>query len=102
MHLQTSIGLFPDVGGSYFLSKCPGALGVYLGLTGDRVRCDDALFLGLCTHVVDADYLQALEVGLGKLDLSQGLSNEDMDAFLAHFSSRAHEKKVLCVTCVPM
>mgnify|MGYP002393425169 CR=1 FL=1 len=68
---------------------------MYLGLTGDRVFCDDALFLGLATHVVDADYLDALEVGLAKLDLSNGLSNEDMDAFLQQFASCAHEKKVL-------
>ena len=91
---ETAIGLFPDVGGSYFLSRCPHSIGMYLGLTGDRVFCDDALFLGLATHVVDADYLDALEVGLAKLDLSNGLSNEDMDAFLQQFASCAHEKKV--------
>ena len=34
---ETLIGLFPDVGGGYFLSRCPGRLGEYLGLTGQML-----------------------------------------------------------------
>ena len=34
---ETHIGLFPDVGGGYFLSKCPGHIGEYLGLTGQKI-----------------------------------------------------------------
>jgi enoyl-CoA hydratase/carnithine racemase len=44
---ETTIGLFPDVGGSYFLSRLPGKLGIYLGLVGPTLRAADALYCGL-------------------------------------------------------
>jgi len=44
---ETAIGLFPDVGGSYFLSRVPGELGTYLGLVGPTLRAADAIFCGL-------------------------------------------------------
>jgi len=44
---ETAIGLFPDVGGSYFLSRLPGALGQYLGLVGPTIGAADALYCGL-------------------------------------------------------
>ncbi|HWD26599.1 MAG TPA: enoyl-CoA hydratase/isomerase family protein [Rhizomicrobium sp.] len=47
---ETGIGLFPDVGGSYFLPRMPGALGMYIGLTGVRVKDYDALYCGMATH----------------------------------------------------
>ncbi|HEY1708370.1 MAG TPA: enoyl-CoA hydratase/isomerase family protein [Rhizomicrobium sp.] len=51
---ETGIGLFPDVGGSYFLPRCPGETGMYLALTGARVRSADCLYLGIATHFVPA------------------------------------------------
>ncbi len=44
---ETAIGLFPDVGGSYFLSRVPGRLGIYLGLAGPTLSAGDALYCGL-------------------------------------------------------
>jgi len=44
---ETAIGLFPDVGGSYFLSRTPGALGFYLGLVGPTLNAADAVYCGL-------------------------------------------------------
>jgi enoyl-CoA hydratase/carnithine racemase len=44
---ETNIGLFPDVGGGYFLSRCPAASGEYLALSGQILTGDDALALGL-------------------------------------------------------
>lgn len=44
---EVAIGFFPDVGGSYFLSRMPGKLGVYLALTGVHILADDALYGGL-------------------------------------------------------
>ncbi len=49
---ETGIGLFPDVGGSYFLPRCPGQIGMYLGLTGARLRTTDTLYAGVATHFV--------------------------------------------------
>ena len=51
---ETGIGLFPDVGGSWFLPRMPGALGLYLGLTGARLKTADALYTGVATHFVPA------------------------------------------------
>ncbi|MTV41818.1 enoyl-CoA hydratase/isomerase family protein [Duganella radicis] len=47
---EVNIGLFPDVGGSYFLSRAPGALGYYLGVTGITINAADALYAGLADH----------------------------------------------------
>ena len=44
---ETAIGLFPDVGGSFFLSRTPGRIGEYLGLTGITINAADAIYAGL-------------------------------------------------------
>ena len=49
---ETGIGLFPDVGGSYFLPRCPGQIGMYLGLSGARLKTADSLYAGIATHFV--------------------------------------------------
>jgi enoyl-CoA hydratase len=49
---ETAIGFFPDVGASYFLSRLPGSVGAYLGLTGARLQAGDAVDLGLATHYI--------------------------------------------------
>ena len=51
---ETGIGFFPDVGGSWFLPRCPGQLGTYLGLTGARIAAADALYCGAATHYVSS------------------------------------------------
>jgi enoyl-CoA hydratase len=51
---ETGIGLFPDVGGSFFLPRCPGELGMYLALTGARLKTADCLYAGVATHFVPA------------------------------------------------
>ncbi len=57
---ETGIGFFPDVGGSWFLPRCPGTLGTYLGLTGARLGAADMLYCGLATHYVSSDDVAAL------------------------------------------
>ncbi len=49
---ETKIGYFPDVGASYFLNKAPGALGMYLALTGNIIGASDSLYARLATHFV--------------------------------------------------
>jgi len=57
---ETGIGLFPDVGGTYFLPRCPGELGAYLGLTGARIGAADMLYCGLATAHLPAEPLPTL------------------------------------------
>jgi enoyl-CoA hydratase/carnithine racemase len=57
---EVNIGLFPDVGGSYFLARAPGKLGHYLGLTGLTVRAADALYAGLADTFVPQSRMPAL------------------------------------------
>ena len=57
---ETNIGLFPDVGGGYFLSRCPGASGEYLALTGQMMLGADAITLGLADKLVDSAYIGTL------------------------------------------
>jgi enoyl-CoA hydratase len=61
---ETAIGLFPDVGTTFLLPRLPGALGVYMGLTGARMIGADAVHAGLATHFVPRDSLPALEAAL--------------------------------------
>ena len=63
---ETGIGLFPDVGGSYFLSRCPGMLGRYLALTGARLKTADALYVGVGDRHVPSDRFDALEAALAE------------------------------------
>ncbi|MEJ5976497.1 enoyl-CoA hydratase/isomerase family protein [Novosphingobium sp. PS1R-30] len=54
---ETGIGLFPDVGGGWWLSRLPGRLGQYLALTGARIDGSEALWAGLATHYLPVDKL---------------------------------------------
>ena len=74
---EVGIGFFPDVGGSHLLSRLPGALGLYLGLTGTRMKRDDALWCGLATHLCGADRFDDLCDALGR--------DADVDAVLDTF-----------------
>jgi enoyl-CoA hydratase/carnithine racemase len=58
---EVNIGLFPDVGGSYFLARAPGKLGNYLGLTGLTIRAADALYAGLADTFVPQAQMPALQ-----------------------------------------
>lgn len=57
---ETGIGFFPDVGGSYFLSRLPGEIGTYLGLTGARISAADAKFCGLILNVIKHEHFDLL------------------------------------------
>ncbi|HEY2133831.1 MAG TPA: enoyl-CoA hydratase/isomerase family protein [Acetobacteraceae bacterium] len=61
---ETAIGFFPDVGTSYVLPRLPGALGIYLGLTGTRLANCDAVHAGIATHYVPAQSIPALRASI--------------------------------------
>jgi enoyl-CoA hydratase/carnithine racemase len=64
---EVGIGYFPDVGGSYFLPRVPGELGIYLGVSGSQIKAADALYCGLADWYVDSEQLAALDDGLDRL-----------------------------------
>lgn len=55
---ETGIGLFPDVGGGWYLSRLPGRLGAFLALTGARLDGAECAAIGLATHYLSADSLE--------------------------------------------
>ncbi|KAM7461014.1 hypothetical protein LguiA_029135 [Lonicera macranthoides] len=67
---ETALGLFPDVGTSYYLSRLPGFFGEYVGLAGARLDGAEMLACGLATHFLPAERLSMLEEALNKVDSS--------------------------------
>src|SRR5574344_349351 len=63
---ETMIGLFPDVGGGYFLSRCPGHIGEWLALTGETIGAADALAFQLADVYLPAAQQAALWDTLGQ------------------------------------
>ena len=61
---ETGIGLFPDVGGGWFLPRMPGETGIWLALTGARIKAADCLPLEVGTHFIPVDQIEAFKLAL--------------------------------------
>jgi enoyl-CoA hydratase/carnithine racemase len=81
---EVNIGLFPDVGGSYFLSRAPGALGYYLGVTGVTIAAADALYAGLADHYAPLADRAALDT------LLSATSGADLPGALTAYAATQH------------
>ncbi len=77
---ETGIGLFPDVGGSFFLSRAPGRIGLWLALTGARLKAADSLHAGVADAFVASDRLDDLIAALAAAPIS---SHADASAVIA-------------------
>lgn len=71
---ETGIGLFPDVGGGWFLPRLPGRVGAWLAATGARIDGADCAAIGIATHYMASDRLDAVKAriladrtGLGEI-----------------------------------
>ena len=82
---ETGIGLFPDVGASVFLPKSPGETGMYLGLSGARLKAANAIYAGIGTHYVESARLEDLKGALCDTALD-GDAGAVIDGILAEFS----------------
>jgi len=65
---EIAIGLFPDVGGTYFLNRLPAGVGLFLGLTGARFNGSDAVAIGMAEGFARSDRKQHVLAGLSELD----------------------------------
>lgn len=61
---ETAIGLFPDVGSMWLLSRMPHQIGMYLALTGRSIGRADAFALGLLTHCIPADQYEEIKAAV--------------------------------------
>ena len=82
---ETGIGLFPDVGGSFFMPKLKGGLGMYLALTGYRLKSVDCLHAGIATHICKQEELSKLREELLGLD---GGKKSDISAILDTYDAK--------------
>lgn len=83
---ETGIGLFPDVGGGHFLPRLQGKLGLFLALTGFRLKGWDVQRAGVATHFVESQKVSELEKEL--MDL-KGPSTEDISKVLDSYQSQS-------------
>lgn len=86
---ETGIGFFPDVGASYFLSKCPGHIGMYLGLTGARIGCADALYANLIDYTVSYDQFDNIVKALVETPFPPTRDNPVLHKILTEFDTQA-------------
>ncbi len=83
---EVAIGLFPDIAAAHFLARCPGATGMYLGLTGARISGADALYLGLADYCLESESLDSL--------VAQLADSGDAERTLAQFAVPRQESRV--------
>ncbi len=102
---ETGIGLFPDVGGGWYLSRLGGRLGPFLALTGARLKGEECLWAGLATHYVDHAIVEDLKARIaahperigGILSEPTGTPPparlaDNADKIIKHFSSDTFEE----------
>ncbi|KAK4696038.1 3-hydroxyisobutyryl-CoA hydrolase, partial [Lecanoromycetidae sp. Uapishka_2] len=85
---ETTIGFFPDVGGSFFLSRLEGYIGTYLALTSERLKGVNAFYAGVATHYIDSSTLSSLTARLAELEFKD---YEDMHTRLATIAATIAE-----------
>jgi enoyl-CoA hydratase/carnithine racemase len=89
---ETTIGLFPDVGGSYFLSRAPGRIGPYLGLAGPTLNAADAIYCGLADQYVGVAPLAAGELERLRPAIDRHFAHETVEAIAASLESERAEE----------
>jgi len=97
---ETGIGLFPDVGGTYFLSRAPEYAGIYLGLTGERMNAANAIHAGFADCMVPSADLPGLLAALCEYDygadvlagIDQLIGADEIDPGPASLASLAEDQ----------
>jgi enoyl-CoA hydratase/carnithine racemase len=84
---EVNIGLFPDVGGSYFLARAPGQLGNYLALTGLTIHAADALYAGMADIFVPQAQMAELATLIAATDGAHLV--DAITAFAAQYAGQA-------------
>ncbi|XP_015590445.1 3-hydroxyisobutyryl-CoA hydrolase, mitochondrial isoform X2 [Cephus cinctus] len=94
---ETAIGLVPDVGASYFLPRLKGKLGLFLGLTGQRIKGVDVLLAGIATHYVPSERIEDLTKALlttGNIDIDSTIKKFQPENLNQEFSLAPYLSKI--------
>lgn len=96
---ETAIGFFPDIGSSYFLPRLPTGVGMWLGLTGARIRGAEAVTVGLATHFVPSADLPGvagrIRDGAPLVDVLGGVAAPDTDLPLRKIGEYFNDDNVI-------
>jgi len=89
---ETGIGFHPDVGGAYFLPRLSGETGIWMGLTGARLKTADCIAAGVATHYVPSERLEALIKAFETASLDD--DGEAVEAILAEHEAEAGQSEL--------
>ncbi|MCB1667645.1 MAG: enoyl-CoA hydratase/isomerase family protein [Porticoccaceae bacterium] len=89
---EVTIGLYPDVGGTWFLNHAPGNTGLFLGLTGASINAADAIYVGLADSFVTHDQRQAVIDALAAIAWSEN-AHDQVAEVIAEFESKSSGAK---------
>jgi enoyl-CoA hydratase/carnithine racemase len=100
---EIGIGLFPDVGGTYFLNRMPEGVGLFLGLTSARLNGADAVAVGMADGLIAAARKDEVIEGLSRLDWSTGAerNRQVLRAYLETFAAPAATTEALIIERLP-
>jgi enoyl-CoA hydratase len=77
---ETAIGFFPDIGAGHFLHQCPGNMGYYLGLTGEKIKAHDALKLNLINDTIASENIEKLVDAICQMTFTNDAFNQISEA----------------------
>jgi enoyl-CoA hydratase/carnithine racemase len=94
---EITIGLYPDVGGTYFLNRMPEGIGLFVALTGARFNGADAIVVGMADTFIHADKKTEVLAGLSKLDWNAEARNhhETLHDYLESFAAPAANSNLM-------
>ncbi len=83
---EMNIGLYPDVGGSYFLNNMPGYIGRYLALTSTMIKPEDVLYLGTADYYIKSNSWQELRQAISEKTWTEKTLGNELNKLLERFS----------------
>ena len=89
---EVTIGLYPDVGGTWFLNHAPGRSGLFLGLTGASINAADAIYVGLADSFISHDQRQSVIDALAAVAWADN-AHEQMSDVVARFEAGSAEAR---------
>ena len=91
---EMNIGLYPDVGGSYFLNQMPGHIGRYLALTSKTIHTNDVIHIGAADYCIDSRDWNQLKVSLEIKNWSSEIVHDELVDILFKHHQRAHNNSI--------